>query len=217
MHDYNNIDFSQLTVPDSYQGIVEISNIFSSSGLSGNVVPIYITFILFFLLSITTIILTIKEDQAGKENNLLVDKILQHSSMFITTYAVFWTMIISMVLNILYYIGLEFGVLDIEYYIPLVLSIHPIIFGYLEILIIALFSTSPLRSIIMYTITFMVQLLSVIMMSAYQISIITRYQKEIIFQGLVEMLAVNVIISVFLAILVGIIFRIIGITLTEKA
>lgn len=69
----------------------------------------------------------------------------------------------------------------------------------------------------MYTITFMAQLLSVIMMSAYQISVITRYQKEIIFQGLVEMLAVNVVISVFLAILVGIIFRIIGITLTEKA
>lgn len=214
MHNSYDTEISNLPLPSSYREIFEVSNSFMYENVSGNVIPIYIALVVCIAALSIAIILSLYEEQY-LENHPRNDNLLSHSYAFITTPMVWWTIVVSMVLHVIYYIGMKADVVALYYYIPLSLSVHTMIFGYIAMTIIAMFSLRPARSIIMYTFAFLAQTLSATMISAYYMSMETTYPKEKTLYGLTEMIAPDVIIGTLIAIAIGFALRFLGLYLTR--
>lgn len=214
MHNRYDTELSNLPLPSSYREIFEVANSFMYENVSGNVIPIYIALVVCIAALSIAIILSLYEEQYS-DNHPVHNNLLYHSYAFITTPMIWWTIIVSMALHVIYYIGMKTDAVALHYYIPLALSVHTMIFGYIAMTIIAMFSLRPVRSIIMYTFAFLAQTLSATMISAYYMSMETTYPKEKTLYGLTEMIAQDVIIGTLIAISIGLALRLLGVYLTR--
>ena len=214
MYNHYDTELSNMKLPSSYREIFEVSNSFMYENVSGNVIPIYIALVVCIAALSIAIILSLYEEQ-HLENYPRYNNLLSHSYAFITTPMIWWTIVVSMALHVIYYIGMKTDAVALHYYIPLALSVHTMIFGYIAMTIIAMFSLYPVRSIIMYTFAFLAQTLSATMVSAYHMSMETTYPKEKTLYGLIEMIAPDVIIGTLIAIVIGFALRFIGVYLTR--
>ena len=214
MYNHYDTELSNMKLPSSYREIFEVANSFMYENVSGNVIPIYIALVVCIAALSIAIILSLYEEQY-LENYPGNNNLLSHSYAFITTPMIWWTIIVSMALHVIYYIGMKTDAVALHYYIPFALSVHTMIFGYIAMTIIVMFSLRPVRSIIMYTFAFLTQTLSATMVSAYHISIETTYPKEKALYGLTEMIAPDVIIGTLIAIAIGFALRLLGVYLTR--
>lgn len=100
-------------------------------------------------------------------------------------------------------------VIGIEYYVPLALSVHVIVFGYIMIGLIAFLGKNPFRMLIMYIFAFLAQTLSAIITSSYYMSLFTGFPKERTLNGMMQVMTFGILFKVVVAIVIGLVLRLI--------
>lgn len=100
-------------------------------------------------------------------------------------------------------------VIGIEYYVPLALSVHVIVFGYIMIGLIAFLGKNPFRMLIMYIFAFLAQTLSAIITSSYYMSLFTGFPKERTLNGMMQVMTFGILSKVVVAIVIGLVLRLI--------
>lgn len=212
-HSYD-LNVSEFSVPDSLEDIVGLSNRFLYSAVGGDVTAIYITLVVLIAAAAICIILSLEVEQEeefyeDKPVRSFLQKFIRPPFAILKIRTTWWIMITSFVLNILYYLGLRLDVIGIEYYVPLALSVHVIVFGYIMIGLIAFLGKNPFRMLIMYIFAFLAQTLSAIITSSYHMSLFTGFPKERTLNGMMQVMTFGILSKVVVAIVIGLLLRLI--------
>lgn len=213
-HSYD-LNVSEFSVPDSLEDIVGLSNRFLYSAVGGDVTAIYIVLVVLIAAAAICIILSLEVEQEEEEFyedkpvKSFLQKFMRPPFAVLNIRTTWWIMITSFVLNIFYYLGLRFDVIGIEYYVPLALSVHVIVFGYIMIGLIAFLGKNPFRMLIMYIFAFLAQTLSAIITSSYYMSLFTGFPKERTLNGMMQVMTFGILFKVVVAIVIGLVLRLI--------